>query len=634
MDPPKDLRLTWRIMPEIIIDATIRKWLSTCDELHGDHCKNVQYNLKDNEYFIKLPYTRPLWLVDVVDECLVPAKPNDRYFALSYVWATRSSSRQQLQTLQSNLSYLQKRNAFSDHREIPETIRHAIGLTRCLDIRFLWVDRFCIVQDDEEAKGEQIRNMSHIYTNAYATIVAGDSPDCGLRGIKGVSPARPDIYSSRAGITYSRRDSAADRICRQHYQLIRESIWSRRAWTLQESLFSHRAIYFFPHAVTWACHCEIWADFDDRTEQPSYQCSNRFSTRLEGLQHSPWPNLEEYARIVSDYSTRRITYIDDTLPAFTGISNHLSATFAGGFLYGLPTLFLDIALLWRPQAKINRKVVPLAAKRDMSSLPSWSWAGWNFEDNAVDLTLWRRSCNYLQPLTIGRNTTSKLSLPNETQIIGTVKWSIISEQDEYRPIPKILEKYRQYAQCDDKPLPPGWTRDGNSFCHNWESSTKFKYPIPMEGPLAYKLLEPRINWANPTTAPLLSFATSRCWLPVQHYCKKGPAPNQLAVGHIYARDGTWAGHFRSHDHRLSLSDSSKGEKLEFIAISQGIERGLSSIFDEDFIQHHRERDRSIEFVNVLWIERRDGVAYRRALGHIVRNIWETQPKDVVDVVLG
>lgn len=80
-----------------------------------------------------------------------------------------------------------------------------------------------------------------------------------------------------------------------------------------------------------------------------------------------------------DYSRRRLTLVDDTLAAFAGIAHVLSRVFAGGFVFGMPLMFLDIALLWRPPF-----------------LPSWSWIGWWFDGVPVDLGLWRAAADYVE----------------------------------------------------------------------------------------------------------------------------------------------------------------------------------------------------------------------------------------------
>jgi hypothetical protein len=110
----------------------------------------------------------------------------------------------------------------------------------------------------------------------------------------------------------------------------------------------------------------------------------------------------------------------------------------------------------------------------------------------------------------------------------------------------------------------------------------------------------------------------------------------IAIANILTPSGSWAGHFRSHDLSLgvhSLNHDGK-ERLEFVAISEGEERIGSHVFDMEFMTDHMDDKGLVRFVNVLWIERREGVAYRRGLGHIVKSAWDESKKKEVDIVLG
>jgi hypothetical protein len=48
----------------------------------------------------------------------------------------------------------------------------------------------------------------------------------------------------------------------------------------------------------------------------------------------------------------------------------------------------------------------------------------------------------------------------------------------------------------------------------------------------------------------------------------------------------------------------------------------------------REGERMLEFYNVLWIERKEGVCYRKALGIFQKDAWETTATVEIDVILG
>jgi hypothetical protein len=57
-------------------------------------------------------------------------------------------------------------------------------VTLKLGMRYLWVDRYCINQDDPEEKHGAIRNKDSIYRNAFVTTIAaaGSGSDYGLQG--------------------------------------------------------------------------------------------------------------------------------------------------------------------------------------------------------------------------------------------------------------------------------------------------------------------------------------------------------------------------------------------------------------------------------------------------------------------
>ena len=111
-----------------------------------------------------------MWVIDVVDGCIVEGGIADRYLTLSYVWGG-------VQTLQATTGSLTR-----DKVVLPKTIRQAIDVTQLLGERHIWIDQLSILQDDEEHKHGQIKHMAEIYANSYLTLVAvtGKLADSGL----------------------------------------------------------------------------------------------------------------------------------------------------------------------------------------------------------------------------------------------------------------------------------------------------------------------------------------------------------------------------------------------------------------------------------------------------------------------
>ena len=69
--------------------------------------------------------------------------------------------------------------------QVPNVIEDAMSVTKALGFRYLWVDQFCIDQQDSDRKIVEIRKMNMIYNTAELTIVAaaGSDADYGLPGI-------------------------------------------------------------------------------------------------------------------------------------------------------------------------------------------------------------------------------------------------------------------------------------------------------------------------------------------------------------------------------------------------------------------------------------------------------------------
>jgi len=168
----------------------LRSWLRTCYQHHRGICQR----LEDKKVPQSVKRPPPAWLIDVKHFCLVAALPGMEYFALSYVWGVSGANEPSSCTLQENLDALQRTGALRGNPTMmPRTILHATHLTQLLGMKYLWVDRLCIVQDDNTgAKQVQLDAMGDIYAGAEAVIVVanGEHADSGIDGIHGISGRR------------------------------------------------------------------------------------------------------------------------------------------------------------------------------------------------------------------------------------------------------------------------------------------------------------------------------------------------------------------------------------------------------------------------------------------------------------
>lgn len=194
--------------------STIASWLKVCHDMHGSRCgDNTQVHDTRNG---------PSLLIDTFDGCLISAPSDVRYVALSYVWGNSSISSS---TTQATLPlFKQQGGLFKDRKTLPKVVHEALKLVRGLGERYLWVDRFCIVQDDLLPKLRQLSLMGYIYANAYFTIVAAGHKDA-AHGLYG---QRKVMSETRVGTPSIWSGSSPDRILlEQAYRLMQTEWYSR-----------------------------------------------------------------------------------------------------------------------------------------------------------------------------------------------------------------------------------------------------------------------------------------------------------------------------------------------------------------------------------------------------------------------
>jgi hypothetical protein len=92
-------------------------------------------------------------------------EPIEPYVALSYCWGQDQQSKLTRGTIDSMSNEIM-------WQDLPKTIQDAIFVTQELQIRFVWIDSLCIVQDDPEEISTEIAQMPEIYSSAAVTILA------------------------------------------------------------------------------------------------------------------------------------------------------------------------------------------------------------------------------------------------------------------------------------------------------------------------------------------------------------------------------------------------------------------------------------------------------------------------------
>lgn len=419
------------------------------------------------------------------DVRLEEPKPGSKadYVALSHCWGGDID----LTLVKGNLDGFKRSIPFDG---LPANFQDAIKLTRELGIRYLWIDSLCIIQDSTEDWKRESKKMTTVYRDCTLTVLAMSSE----KSDDGFLTKRPDDVEAvnwESALISSLPDSSEDVQARvgRFDPRQEESLWdleydeekkgplTRRGWTLQESVFSPRRLYYGANLIHWTCpsvHLSADGVRGMHKLDQKYPAVSRvvFDGRLKRQRRFPRSKedvdeiLLEYYDIVDSYSARKLTYPSDKLPGISGITQSLQPVL-GDCLAGLWRCDLVRGLWWIKEVGGG----PVSG----NGAPSWSWA-------SVDGPVSCAAC----PKRKGRLDVQLLDyairLTDPSNPFGQVRWASLTLRGWTKRLVRPMTysedprdgSYLHDAKVDEIP------QEGN--CHeNREWSNNFGVFLPGQG---------------------------------------------------------------------------------------------------------------------------------------------------------
>lgn len=611
-----------RILKNSSCDITSMKHhLQTCIDHHGETCERTRHTMRllpgSASDLHRLPIN--LRFIDVENDQVVSAPTNCSYVALSYVWVQSKEARPTTLTTTSLRAFREPQGL--PMSRLPQTILDAITVCQKLGERYLWVDASCIIQDDEEDRAAQIAEMDKIYSLAKVTLVAacGKDPSQGLSCLRFRDP--PQATCEIDGISYVACETSVR-------QSLHQTPWHSRGWTYQEFILSRRLIFFTSFQVFYMCAagtCTEDTTYHDPENLHKSDSGTRYDSDIRrhpsewdlvsiGIEGSAW---KLYNEIIESYTKRQLTYQTDTLFAISGILKVFSRYCDDTFIYGIPVKLFNCALLWQPLGALQRNHM----------WPSWSWAGWTGAvcNLATDAIHWTTRGNVfvsaLQNLTFSMPTGAETAI--ERLELDTVKPWFLYEYG-LDPTPTLMERKPdkpflegRYLNFESRaiflsiiPVP----RDKASFSSSSRASSLHKYHI-FDGDnwVGTMLLSQEYAASYPTALHQCEFIQiSNCNVAIDQM-------NNEIFNNIFDASSSrkhpdvfdqkffqWARDVNNFQIQERLREASRRDKS-----AEGA--GISDSNANDGLQASPAR---IWISHVMRIERKDGIAYRIAIGVI------------------
>ncbi|KAF7951356.1 hypothetical protein EAE96_006671 [Botrytis aclada] len=320
------------------------------------------------------------------------------YLTLSHRWPAEGGISARLE--KSNIEELKK---FTPHDILPPRFQEAILVARRLNIRYIWIDSLCIIQDSSEDWTQEAQTMGDVYAHSLLNL-------CGTAALDILIPARnPELINPC--IVKSTWDNVPNgEFVITDFQFWKDRIYSspcnKRAWITQERWLSPRILHFTFDQMVWECRTHEASEtfslglprqvrMNKHTGFKFSGNTRNFGRRQDNKQEEEANKyLQDWYRVLETYGRSEVTFEKDRLVAIAGVAQKFSLLLHDTFLAGLWQSHLPGTLLWSVHKGLRsnhpfpsphpaaRELVgknPTYTLTESSRLasyeaPSWSWA--------------------------------------------------------------------------------------------------------------------------------------------------------------------------------------------------------------------------------------------------------------------
>lgn len=389
--------------------SRIREWLEQCDNCH-DGCRQVAEERKKS--LLVLPARLVEILRDEADGQLQvricktldmkdDEKTDIHYATMSHCWGTGQHTDKLLRANYHSLTCpFPTSNLNSMNRQV-------VHLCATLNIRYIWIDSLCIIQDDIDNTDwlQEAPKMHQVYGRSYLNIAATASGSSAEGLLRELNPL------AMHGIAFDIPNhchislTMGDPSCRLMALSHRQSRLFERGWVYQEIVLSLRTIKICDGQMYWAC--------GDRYRGLQHEVPSRhqYDYFLNKLYPKPLPTRKEEASTLNlacewmsmaqIYASTKVSFLQDRYHAMSGVVTllHEKYTELGISTYLVAGCWyhqLEYWILWQGPASKLRFLSTTSPctdgdnskheEKQTAYIPSWSWLSCQGEARFVHAT--------------------------------------------------------------------------------------------------------------------------------------------------------------------------------------------------------------------------------------------------------
>lgn len=321
---------------------------------------------------------------------------NEKYMTLSHRWGSSSVPALTTQTIDT------WKNGLSV-KMLPKRYQEFITLAQRLQIRYVWIDSLCIIQEGdggEDWRAEALA-MDQVYQNSFCNV----SADWGS-GKRGLYFERDLRLVDKPQIDWKvKREPNPNVVAVEKCLLVENEFWEEqvsrsplniRGWVVQERWLSPRNLRFGTREVFFECaqstFCERFPDtFPEILQEGDVVLKVAFS-KLQMPRNQPivlgpaTPGTELYdawGDVLAKYSSCNLTFASDRAVAFAGIAKFFRALVDDNYVAGLWLRNLASEMMWFRHRLLTKAIIEDSRDRlclfqhdqaNQYRAPSFSWA--------------------------------------------------------------------------------------------------------------------------------------------------------------------------------------------------------------------------------------------------------------------